>query len=98
MFIEVARSGGVAGLTRRARIDIEAIGDEASAKEWRRLVDQAKPMIDSHSNSCSNQDERDTFLWTVSVDDATCEIADSAITGPLRDLAQRTLREGRRRE
>jgi hypothetical protein len=39
---------------------------------------------------------RDGFVWTVSVDESTCQIDDASMTGPLRDLAQRALREGRR--
>ena len=42
MFIEVVRSGGIAGSIRRARVDLDAIVDEASAREWRGLVEQAR--------------------------------------------------------
>jgi hypothetical protein len=31
----------------------------------------------------------------VSVGEQSCRVGDSALTGPLRDLAERTLREGR---
>ncbi|WP_338892089.1 protealysin inhibitor emfourin [Rhodococcus sovatensis] len=97
MFIEVIRVGGVAGLTKRAQIDTDAIADEASVREWRQLVEQARPLLVSQPNvQSSSTRERDTFVWTVSVDDTTCQLGDSSITGPLRDLAQRTLREGRR--
>lgn len=96
MFIEVIRVGGVAGVTKRAQIDTDAIADEASVREWRQLVEQARPLLVSQPNVQSPTRERDTFVWTVSVDDTTCQLGDSSITGPLRDLAQRTLREGRR--
>jgi len=49
MFIEVVRSGGIAGSIRRARVDLDAIVDEASAREWRGLVEQARPLILSQS-------------------------------------------------
>lgn len=97
MFIEVIRVGGVAGLTKRAQIDTDTIADEASVREWRQLVEQARPLLLSQSHAQpSPTRERDAFVWTVSVDDTTCQLGDSSITGALRDLAQRTLREGRR--
>lgn len=102
MFIEVVRSGGIAGSTRRARVDVDEISDQASFHEWRDLVERAWPLITSQHAATSRQRTvgaespvRDGFVWTVSVDDATCEVDDRSITGPLRDLAQRTLREGR---
>ncbi len=100
MFIEVIRSGGVAGLTRRARVDLDAIGDEASLREWHNLVERARPSISSQRATPARGVDatspvRDGFVWTVSVDDTTCEVDDKSITGPLRDLAQRALREGR---
>lgn len=96
MFIEVVRVGGVAGMTKRAQVDTDAIDDEDSVREWQHLVDQARPLLVSHSDTASQSRGRDTFVWTVSVDETTCQFGDSSVTGPLRDLAQRTLREGRR--
>ncbi|OZE95195.1 protealysin inhibitor emfourin [Rhodococcoides fascians] len=96
MFIEVVRVGGVAGLTRRAQIDTDVLDDDASVREWQELVDQARPMLTStEDRSGSASRRRDAFEWTVSVDDTTCRLGDSSITGALRTLAQRTLREGR---
>lgn len=79
-------------------MDVDAIGDESAAQEWRTLVEQARPFIDRslEDRSPENAVRRDDFVWTVSVDETTCSVEDSAISGPLRDLAQRTLREGRR--
>lgn len=97
MFIEVVRVGGVAGTTKRAQVDTDAIDDEDSVRQWQELVDQARPLLLSHRDvPPTPARERDTFVWTVSVDDTTCQFGDSSITGALRDLAQRTLREGRK--
>ena len=99
MHIEVIRTGGVAGLTRRARIDTDSIVDESSVQEWHALAEQAREMLTQHTeqmNAPTAGPTRDAFEWTVSVDDATCHMADTAVTGPLRTLAQRTLREGPR--
>ena len=93
MFIEVIRAGGVAGLTRRAQVDTDAITDEDAVREWHLLVEQAKPLLDSQQLAAQQNveavpsQERDTFVWTVSVDNTTCKFGDSSITGPLRDLA-----------
>lgn len=95
MFIEVVRSGGVAGMIRRARVDIDSLDDAAAVREWHHLVAEAKPLLDSHLDSPPPNDERDAFVWTVSVGDTTCQLGDSSVSGPLRTLAQRTLREGR---
>ncbi|MDJ0394136.1 hypothetical protein QMK17_12435 [Rhodococcus sp. G-MC3] len=94
MHIEVVRTGGVAGMTRRARVDTDAIADESLVQEWRQLAEQAREMLVNHVETPTPGTQRDVFEWTVSVDDATCRMADSAVTGPLRTLAQRTLREG----
>ena len=96
MFIEVVRSGGIAGSIRRARVDLDAIVDEASAREWRGLVEQARPLILSQPAAVAPTRVRDGFVWTVSVDESTCQIDDASMTGPPRDPAQRALREGRR--
>lgn len=95
MQIEVTRTGGIAGMTRRARVDTDALHDESAAAEWRVLADQAREMLISHIDEPTPHG-RDAFVWTVSVGDTTCEMKDSSVTGPLRDLAQRTLREGSR--
>lgn len=96
MFIEVVRSGGIAGLTKHAHIDTTTIADEESVREWQDLVEQARPLLLGHRHTDPPEHERDGFVWTVSVDDTTCRISDSSVTGALRDLAQRTLREGHR--
>ncbi|MGA9872513.1 MAG: protealysin inhibitor emfourin [Rhodococcus sp. (in: high G+C Gram-positive bacteria)] len=96
MLIEVVRSGGIAGMIRRAQVDTDAIEDEAALEEWHRLVEQARPLLASYRDAPSLTTHRDGFVWTVSVDAATYSIDDASVRGPLRDLAQRALREGRR--
>lgn len=95
MFIEVMRSGGVAGMTRRACVEVDSHADDAHAREWRTLVERARPFLAAQPVDSEAQ-YPDGFVWTVSVDDTTCRVADSSIEGPLREIAHRALREGRR--
>lgn len=92
MLIEVRRTGGIAGMTRRGVIDTESVPD---ATAWQALVDAARPYLAQLQTGTSAGSVRDGFSWTLSVDDQSCHTDDAALTGPLRDLAERTLREGR---
>ncbi|KQU39250.1 MULTISPECIES: protealysin inhibitor emfourin [unclassified Rhodococcus (in: high G+C Gram-positive bacteria)] len=91
MVIVVVRSGGVAGMTRRGSVDTTALGD--TAPEWEQLVTRALPLLNGLPESSSLA--RDTFRWRLEIGEHSCETGDSALTGPLRELAERTLREGR---
>jgi len=87
--IEVLRTGGVAGMSKRGVV-------ETDEPEWQSLVDAAQPYIaDQQSTDPAESNARDTFVWSVSVGEHSCRVGDSSLTGPLRDLAERTLREGR---
>ena len=87
--IEVLRTGGVAGMSKRGIV-------ETDAPEWQSLVEAAQPYLaDQQAADADRSDARDTFVWKVSVGEQSCRVGDSALTGPLRDLAERTLREGR---
>lgn len=87
--IEVLRTGGIAGITKRGVV-------ETDEPEWRSLVEAARPYLaDQQSGGPTVSDARDVFVWNVSVDEHSCRVGDSALTGPLRDLAERALREGR---
>lgn len=94
MDIVVVRSGGVAGMTRRGAVDTTTLGDAAS--EWEHLVQRALPQITDLPTQV-DQRTRDAFSWTLEIGEHRCETPDSALVGPLRELAERTLREGRRR-
>lgn len=94
MFVEVVRSGGIAGITRRGRVDTEAVADAHTAHEWNSLIEAALPLVDDlrHASASSVPDG---FTWTVSIGGTSCVADDASVTGPLRDLALRALREGR---
>ncbi len=87
MRIVVIRSGGFAGLTRRAEVDVDAAPDAAW---WRATVAVAVPLPDPPSPS----PVRDGFTWTIELGDQSAVLPDSAVRGPLREIAERTLAEG----
>ncbi|MBY4130741.1 hypothetical protein HQO83_20315 [Rhodococcus fascians] len=87
--IEVLRTGGIAGMSKRGVI-------ETDEPEWQSLVEAARPYLaEPPPPEPADSQARDTFTWSVSVGEQSCRVGDSALTGPLRDLAERALREGR---
>lgn len=90
MLIEVHRTGGVAGITRRGVIDTT---ERADAADWAALVTQAQPVTAVQAQPADVMP--DTFTWTIRLDSEHLELGDQALTGPLRELAERALREGR---
>ncbi len=88
MRIAVSRSGGIAGLTRRGVLDVDARGD---ADAWLPLAELAAagPPPDGGGGRA-----RDTYVWTIEVDGARAVVPDAALPEDLRALAQRTLDEG----
>jgi hypothetical protein len=93
MDIVVVRSGGVAGMTRRGSVNLDQLGERAP--EWQSLVQESLPILDRLADSPADR-VPDGFVWQIGVGDRSCEMSDSHLTGPLRELAERTLREGRR--
>ena len=89
MRIEVSRSGGVAGMTRRGVVDTDTCADPAG---WAALVAAAQPVA---APPPAPSPVRDGFTWTVVVGEQRAQLGDTELTGPLRDLAERALREGR---
>ncbi len=90
MRIIVSRSGGFAGLTRRAEVDVDAAPD---AGWWREAAAEAVPLPAPPSDdACSPV--RDGFTWTIVLGDQSAVLPDSAVRGPLREIAERTLAEG----
>lgn len=86
--IEVARSGGFAGIRRVWRVEPD--GDDAG---WRALVD-ACPWDASTVDAAS----RDRFVWRIEVRVArrrrTATVPDRDLVGPWRELVDRVQREG----
>ena len=87
MRIEVSRSGGFAGLVRRAELDTDGRED---AEDWLSLAERARPLLAAPAPSRA----RDAFVWTIQVDDDRAVVPDGSLTGPLRDLAERALAQG----
>lgn len=90
MLIEVSRSGGVAGLTRRGVVDTDGRDD---AEAWVALASAALPVPTTAPDPAGM---RDGFTWSIRMDAEHTVLGDGALTGPLRELAERTLREGHR--
>ncbi len=87
--IEVTRSGGFAGITRRAVVEDP---DEEAGRRWTSLVRQAEDVAEPNV--------RDGFTWSirvalVQVEAVEVVLTDAALAGPLRELAETALREGR---
>ncbi len=87
MRITVSRSGGFAGLVRRAEVDTEGRED---AGDWLALATRAVPLLPVAPPGRV----RDAFVWTIELGDQRAVLPDRSLTGPLRDLAERTLAEG----
>lgn len=86
MRIEVTRSGGFAGITRRAVVDTAHRQD---APDWVALAQRAEePAPDEAAVA-------DGFTWTIQVDTWHVVLTDDALQGPLRELAERALAEAR---
>lgn len=88
MLITVSRSGGFAGLTRRAQVDVDAAPDAAW---WRTAAAGATPLPLPEP---APSPVRDAFTWTIEVGAERAVLPDSAVRGPLREIAERTLAEG----
>lgn len=95
MRIEVSRSGGFAGIVRRAEVDTDGRED---AEEWVRLADRARPLPEGPGAGRSGGPGavRDGFTWSIRVDEQHAVLPDSRLDGALRDLAERALAESRR--
>ncbi|UZJ26292.1 hypothetical protein RHODO2019_07780 [Rhodococcus antarcticus] len=89
VLIEVSRSGGVTGMVRRGVVDTDGCDD---ADVWVALAVRARPVPPAAPEPAP---VRDGFTWTIRVGTEQTVIGDGALTGALRELAERTLREGR---
>lgn len=92
MRIEVSRSGGVAGMTRRGVVDVDTSTDPTG---WQELVRAALPATPAPPDPAV----RDGFTWSITivstqVPSTHVQLGDGQLAGPLRDLAERALREG----
>lgn len=87
MRIEVRRTGGFAGIERRAEVDTTSRPDAAA---WHALAETAL----AESRTALPEGVPDGFTYTITVDTRTVHCADPDLTEAQRELITRVLREG----
>jgi hypothetical protein len=87
MRIRVRRTGGFAGIERRAEVDTSARPD---AEEWRPLAERA--LASGHPSPPPGVP--DGFSYEITVDGRTVYAADPRLTEEQRELISRVLKEG----
>ncbi|MGW3910149.1 protealysin inhibitor emfourin [Streptomyces sp. NPDC005070] len=87
MRIEVRRTGGFAGIERRAEVDTSARPD---APEWHALAERAL----AAGRDTPPAGVPDGFHYEITVDGRTVHAADPALTEGQRELISRVLKEG----
>ncbi|MDN3259963.1 hypothetical protein QWJ26_09120 [Streptomyces sp. CSDS2] len=87
MRIRVRRTGGFAGIERRAEVDTSARPD---AEEWQTL---ARRVLAS-GRSAPPAGVPDGFSYEITVGDRTVHTADPRLTDDERELVTRVLKEG----
>ncbi|MEU3404128.1 protealysin inhibitor emfourin [Streptomyces sp. NPDC006670] len=89
MKIEVVRTGGFAGIERRAEVDTSGRPDE---QEWRDLAELA---LTPHPLAAEGPGGvRDGFAYLITVDGRTVSCQDPHLTDAQRGLITRVLKEG----
>ncbi|MEV8564644.1 protealysin inhibitor emfourin [Streptomyces sp. NPDC051322] len=87
MRIEVSRTGGFAGVPRRAEVDTSNLPD---ADEWHVLADRAV----TSGRDAPPAGVPDGFHYRITVDDRTVHCADPHLSEAQRKLISRVLKEG----
>ncbi|BFO21339.1 hypothetical protein SHKM778_77270 [Streptomyces sp. KM77-8] len=87
MRIEVSRTGGFAGIERRAGVDTTGRPDAA---EWHTLAERAL----SDGRGSPPMGVPDGFSYRITVDGRSVYCADPALTDDQRTLIRRVLKEG----
>ncbi|MFF9766097.1 protealysin inhibitor emfourin [Streptomyces sp. NPDC014636] len=87
MRIRVRRTGGFAGIERRAEVDTSGRPD---AREWRTLAERV--LASGHGTPPAGVP--DGFGYEITVDDRTVYTADPRLTEEERELVSRVLKEG----
>ncbi|WP_416482316.1 protealysin inhibitor emfourin [Streptomyces sp. CL12] len=87
MRIQVRRTGGFAGIERRAEVDTSTRPD---AEDWQALAGRAL----ASGLSTPPAGVPDGFSYEISVDDRTVYAADPRLTEDQRELVSRVLKEG----
>jgi hypothetical protein len=87
MRIRVKRTGGFAGIERRAEVDTAG---RADAAEWQALAEQAV----AAGRRLPPAGVPDGFSYEITVDGRTVYCADPRLTDEQRELVSRVLKEG----
>ncbi|MGW2489267.1 protealysin inhibitor emfourin [Streptomyces sp. NPDC001606] len=87
MLIQVRRTGGFAGIERRAEVDTSARPD---ADEWEDLAERAL----ASGRAAPPAGVPDGFSYEITVDGRTVYAADPLLTEEQRELISRVLKEG----
>ncbi|CAL9409799.1 protealysin inhibitor emfourin [Streptomyces sp. enrichment culture] len=91
MRIEVRRTGGFAGIERRAEVDTAARPDAAA---WHALAAEALQAPEPPSGGTARGGMPDGFSYEITVDGRTVRCAEPYLTEAQRELVSRVLREG----
>ncbi|MFJ6697679.1 protealysin inhibitor emfourin [Streptomyces sp. NPDC091272] len=89
MLIQVVRTGGFAGIERRAEVDTSARPD---AQEWHALA--AAAVADGRGAPLPGAAIPDGFNYEITVDGRTVHCAEPQLSEEQRDLISRVLKEG----
>ncbi|MEU1459305.1 protealysin inhibitor emfourin [Streptomyces sp. NPDC005706] len=87
MRIQVRRTGGFAGIERRAEVDTSARPDD---REWRSLAER----VLASGSPTPPAGVPDGFAYEITVDGRTVYAADPRLTEEQRELITRVLKEG----
>ncbi|MER6420757.1 protealysin inhibitor emfourin [Streptomyces sp. NPDC001137] len=87
MRIQVRRTGGFAGIERRAEVDTSGRSD---AQEWQALAERAL----ASGRGTPPVGVPDGFSYEITVDGKTVYAADPRLTEEQRELIRRVLKEG----
>jgi hypothetical protein len=87
MRIQVTRTGGFAGISRRHEVDTEGRKDAA---EWESLAEE----VLASAPDAPPPGVPDGFRYRIAVEDRTVYCADPDLTGAQRTLVSRVLKEG----
>lgn len=88
MRIQVVRTGGFAGIERRAEVDTSGLPDEAEWKALAQLALRAAPP------GTPADGVRDGFSYRITVDGRTVLCQDPSLSQEQRELISRVLKEG----
>ncbi|NUP73060.1 MAG: hypothetical protein HOQ07_00135 [Sinomonas sp.] len=91
----MSRTGGVTGIPRRASVEFTMRGERSPDDDaWAALYRAARNQYGGMAGEAGPGPVRDAFQWTVKLGRQRLDVPDRTLTGPLRELAEKVLREG----